>query len=76
MFGTSRRTVFRDLKELQAMGVPYHYDPRTGCYTLEPDYFLPPADLNVQEALALLLLAQKVSHQVQLPFRSPPCWPL
>lgn len=69
MFGTSRRTVFRDLKELQAMGVPYHYDPRTGRYTIEPEYFLPPADLNVQEALALLLLAQKVSHQVQLPFR-------
>lgn len=69
MFGTSRRTVFRDLKELQAMGVPYHYNPRTGRYTIEPDYFLPPADLNVQEALALLLLAQKISHQVQLPFR-------
>jgi len=69
MFGTSRRTIFRDLKELQAMGVPYHYDPGSGRYTMEPDYFLPPADLNLQEALALLLLAQKVSGQVQLPFR-------
>jgi predicted DNA-binding transcriptional regulator YafY len=69
MFGTSRRTVFRDLKELQAMGVPYHYDPRTGRYTIESGYFLPPADLNLQEALALLLLTQKVSHQIQLPFR-------
>jgi proteasome accessory factor B len=36
---------------------------------MEPDYFLPPADLNLQEALALLLLAQKISNQVQLPFR-------
>lgn len=69
MFGTSRRTIFRDLKELQAMGVPYHYDARTGRYTIAPEYFLPPADLNLQEALALLLLAQKVSNQVQLPFR-------
>ncbi len=69
MFGTSRRTIFRDLKELQAMGVPYHYDPRTGRYTIEAGYFLPPANLNLQEALALLLLAQKVSCQVQLPFR-------
>ena len=69
MFGTSRRTIFRDLKELQAMGVPYHYDPGTGRYTMEPEYFLPPADLNLQEALALLLLAQKISNQVQLPFR-------
>ena len=69
MFGTSRRTIFRDLKELQAMGVPYRYNPRTGRYTIEPEYYLPPADLNLQEALALLLLAQKISNQVQLPFR-------
>jgi predicted DNA-binding transcriptional regulator YafY len=69
MFGTSRRTIFRDLKELQAMGIPYHYDPATGRYRMEPEYFLPPADLNLQEALALLLLAQKVSNQVQLPFQ-------
>ena len=69
MFGTSRRTIFRDLKELQAMGIPYHYDPGTGRYRMEPEYFLPPADLNLQEALALLLLAQKVSNQIQLPFR-------
>jgi predicted DNA-binding transcriptional regulator YafY len=69
MFGTSRRTVFRDLKELQAMGVPYHYDPRTGRYTMESRYFLPPANLNLQEALALLLLTQKLSSQVQVPFR-------
>ena len=69
VFGTSRRTVFRDLKELQAMGVPYHYDARTGRYAIESGYFLPPMDLNPQEALALLLLTQKVSHQVQLPFR-------
>ena len=69
MFGTSRRTIFRDLKELQAMGVPYHYDPRTGHYMIEPGFFLPPSDLNLQEALALLLLAQKVSHEVEMPFR-------
>jgi len=69
MFGTSRRTIFRDLKELQAMGVPYHYDPVTNRYRMEPEYFLPPADLNLQEALALLLLAQKVSNQIQFPFR-------
>jgi predicted DNA-binding transcriptional regulator YafY len=69
MFGTSRRTIFRDLKELQAIGVPYHYDAKTGSYTIEPDYFLPPANLNLREALSLLLLAHKVSNQVQLPFK-------
>jgi predicted DNA-binding transcriptional regulator YafY len=69
MFGTSRRTIFRDLKELQAIGVPYHYDAETGGYSINPEYFLPPADLNFQEALSLLLLAHKVSNQVQLPFK-------
>ena len=42
IFGTSRRTVFRDLKELRAIGVPYHYDARTDGYTIEPEFFLPP----------------------------------
>jgi len=70
IFGTSRRTIFRDLKDLQAIGVPYHYDNRTGGYTIEPDFFLPPVDLNLQEALSLLLLAHKASNQIQLPFKN------
>lgn len=70
MFGTSRRTVFRDLKELRAIGVPYHYDSKTGGYTIEPGFFLPPVDLNLQEALSLLLLVHKASKQLQLPFKN------
>jgi predicted DNA-binding transcriptional regulator YafY len=69
MFGTSRRTIFRDMKELQAIGVPYHYNARTGGYSIKPEYFLPSADLNLQEAMSLLLLAHKVSNQVQFPFK-------
>ena len=69
IFGTSRRTIFRDLKELQAIGVPYHYDAKAGGYIIEPDFFLPPIDLNLQEALSLLLLAYKTSSQIQLPFK-------
>ena len=68
-FGTSRRTVFRDLQELQAIGVPYHYDPRNGGYTIDPEFFLPPIDLNLQEALSLLMLVHKGRMQMQLPFR-------
>ncbi len=69
IFGTSRRTIFRDMKELQAIGVPYHYDIKTGGYTIEPEFFLPSADLNLQEAMSLLLLAHKVCNHVQLPFK-------
>jgi len=70
MFGTSRRTVFRDLKELQTVGVPYHYNAKNGGYAIDPEFFLPPIDLNLQEALGLLLLVHKASGQVQLPFKN------
>jgi proteasome accessory factor B len=70
MFGTSRRTVFRDLKELQTVGVPYHYNAKTGSYAIDPEFFLPPIDLNLQEALGLLLLVHKASNQIQLPFKN------
>jgi len=70
MLGTSRRTIFRDLKELQAIGVPYRYDTRTGGYTIEPEFFLPPVDLNLQEALSLLMLVHKARDQIQLPFEN------
>lgn len=70
MLGMSRRTVFRDLKELRSIGVPCRYDVRTSSYTIEPEFFLPPVDLNLQEALSLLLLVYKVHNQIQLPFKS------
>ena len=70
MFGTSRRTIFRDLKELQAIGVPYRYDVRTSGYMIEPEFFLPPIDLSLQEALGLFLLAHKAWNQIQLPFKN------
>ena len=74
MFGTSRRTIFRDLKELQAIGVPFHYDAKTGGYTIEPEFFLPPVDLSLQEALGLLLLAHKTRDQIQTPFKNSVLW--
>ena len=68
MFGTSRRTIFRDLKELQEIGVPYHFDSDTGGYVIEPEFFLPPVDLDLKEALSLLMLVHKVRDEIQLPF--------
>ena len=70
MFGTSRRTIFRDMKELKAVGVPYRYDFKASGYTIDPEFFLPPIDLNLQEALSLLLLVHKVRGQIQLPFKN------
>jgi proteasome accessory factor B len=64
----SRRTVFRDLKELQKVGVPYHYDPKNGGYRVEPRFFLPPVDLTLQEAMSLCLVTNKLREHMPIPF--------
>jgi len=69
MFGTSRRTIFRDLKELANIGVPYRYDSKTRGYRIDPEFFLPPINLSVREALSILILVHKARNQVQLPFK-------
>ena len=73
MFGTSRRTIFRDLKELQNIGVPYHYHTKAGGYRIDPGFFLPPIDLSLQEALSLLLLVHRASKQNSCPLRTRLC---
>jgi proteasome accessory factor B len=70
ILGTSRRTIYRDLKELEAIGVSYHYDASAGGYTMEPEFFLPPVDLKLQEALGLLLLVHKTGEQMQTPLKN------
>jgi proteasome accessory factor B len=69
LFGVSRRTLFRDLKEIQGIGIqPAPSSPRRG-YALPPEQFLPPINLNLQEALGLLLLIHKMRNQIQMPFK-------
>jgi predicted DNA-binding transcriptional regulator YafY len=68
LLNVSRRTVFRDLNELQKVGVPYHYDLKDGGYRVEPEFFLPPVDLTLQEALSLCLVIDKVRQHMQIPF--------
>jgi proteasome accessory factor B len=70
MFDTTRRTIFRDLKELRGIGLPYHYDAKTKCYYVEPEFFLPPTEFNLQEALSLFLLVHTAGKHIQLPFRN------
>jgi predicted DNA-binding transcriptional regulator YafY len=69
MFSVTRRTVFRDMKLLQNINVPYFYDHKNGCYEIEPDFFLSCPNLSGQEAAALLLLA-KAAKSLKFPFRS------
>jgi predicted DNA-binding transcriptional regulator YafY len=70
LLGISKRTVFRDLKELQTIGVPYKYHKEEGCYQIDPKFFLPPIDFNLQEALSILMLVHKMRHNLPLPYKN------
>ena len=65
----SRRTVFRDLGELEKIGVPFYYDAKTKSYEIDPAYYLQPVDLKLQEALSLLMLVHKAAKFVPIPFQ-------
>jgi proteasome accessory factor B len=103
LFGVSRRTLFRDLKEIRNIGIQPLYcrsaqttaskpeiktarlgegaeqtteridspSRSRGGYTIASGAsgFLPPVNLNLQEALGLLLLAHKVRPALQMPFK-------
>ena len=68
--GVSRRTVFRDLQELGTIGVPFYFDVQAGGYRIDPEYFLAPVDLNLQEALSLLLLVHEGRNHLAIPFKN------
>jgi proteasome accessory factor B len=70
LLGISRRTFFRDLNELSAIGVPYRCDPKNRGYSLDPAFFLPSVDLTLQEALSLLLLVHKGRTHLPIPFKN------
>lgn len=55
-FGVSVRTVERDLRSLQEVGVPIWAEPgRAGGYTIDARATLPPLGLTVDEALAVAI---------------------
>jgi len=53
----SRRTLFRDLKLLDEAGVPYRHDRALG-YRIDQNFYLPPVNLTVPEALGLMMLGK------------------
>lgn len=64
----SRRTIFRDLKELKELGVLFNYDAKAGTYSISPGFFLPPINLNGEEIMLLLLLAYNAGNYIKMPF--------
>jgi predicted DNA-binding transcriptional regulator YafY len=69
--GIDERTIFRDLKELEGVGVPIIFDSATGGYRIAGDFFLPPLQLSTDEALALTLLCEQVAEPEQIAYMLP-----
>ena len=55
-FEISIRTVYRDIRALEELGVPVGYEQPKG-YFIVQGYFLPPLSLTMDEANALILMA-------------------
>jgi proteasome accessory factor B len=66
--GTTERTIYRDMKMLEGAGIPYFYDDDAKCYSIRRDFFLPPVQLTLDEALAMAALAEHVGGKEQIPF--------
>ena len=63
--GVSRRTLFRDLKLLEDVGLPCRFEHGDKTYSISGSMFLPALRLSIEEALALLLVTRKfLSPQV------------
>ncbi|MEX0719004.1 MAG: WYL domain-containing protein [Planctomycetaceae bacterium] len=68
--GVSRRTIFRDLKTLHDSGIAVRYDEERQTYALPARTMLPATELNLDEALALLILCQELGDAAQgIPFQ-------
>lgn len=66
--GTTPRNIHRDLNMLEGAGVPYVFDRESGGYRVARPFFLPPVDLTLEEALAVICLADQVGGGEQIPF--------
>ena len=63
----SRRTVFRDLNMLEMARIPYYFDAESGGYRIGRHFFLPPVNLTLNEALAVLVLTGRGRSSGKVP---------
>jgi len=66
----SRRTIFRDLNMLEMAHIPYYFDGNKGGYRISRHFFLPPINLTLTEALAMLMLTGRMRSTSKLPLLS------
>lgn len=59
---TTERSIYRDLKCIGQSGVPISFDEATKSYVIGREFFLPPVQLTVEEALAVIALGEGVGE--------------
>ncbi|MBE3134598.1 MAG: transcriptional regulator [Acidobacteria bacterium] len=69
--GVSRRTIHRDLNTLEQAGIPLYYDRATGRYEIHENGLLPAINLDMDEALAIILVASELGASGGLPLLQP-----
>lgn len=67
----TKRTVYRDIDKLRAVGVPIEFNKKKGCYSIQGEFFLQPLQLTPEEALALTAMCEHVAKSEQIPFLRP-----
>jgi predicted DNA-binding transcriptional regulator YafY len=69
-FEVSRRTIFRDLNMLEPARIPYYFDSSDGGYKIGTGFFLPPVNLTLTEAPAVLMLSGRLRGTSQMPLQA------
>jgi len=69
--GVSRRTIYRDLNIIEKAGIPVFFDRDSRRYQIHPTALMPPINLSLDEALALVLLASELGRTGRLPLFQP-----
>lgn len=69
--GIAERTLYRDLDQLRAAGVPVAFNDARRRYEIAGRFFMPPVHLDVEESLALSTLCEQLTQDEQIPFLRP-----
>lgn len=69
--GVTERTVFRDIKKLQGVGIPLSARPGGKGFQVRGETFLQPLQLTTEEAIALAVLCEEIASHDQIAFLRP-----
>ena len=56
---------------LEGADIPYRYDRESGGYRIRGDFFMPPVELTLEEALGVICLAEQAGGREQIPLMRP-----